>query len=111
MPPQIRFADIQLLRYEVPGFDTLSLRQKKLVYYLSEAALSGRDILWDQNCRFNLPIRRMLETVYNSIASQETASSDESENSEVSAFLTYMRQVWFANGIHHHYSMDKFHLA
>ena len=111
MPPQIRFADILLLRYEVPGFDTLSLRQKKLVYYLSEAVLSGRDILWDQNCRFNLPIRRMLETVYNSIASQETASSDESENSEVSAFLTYMRQVWFANGIHHHYSMDKFHPA
>ena len=115
----IRFADIQLLRYEVPGFDTLSLQQKKYVYFLSEAALAGRDILWDQNCRVNLPIRRMLEAVYKELiknekikiknnSSESAERTEGSEQSEVSAFLTYLRRVWFANGIHHHYSTDKF---
>ena len=98
----IRFADIQMLRYRVPGFEALTLRQKKLVYYLCEAALAGRDILWDQNCRYNLPIRRMLETVYREIPTSENRTS------EWDAFETYVKRVWFANGIHHHYSMDKF---
>lgn len=98
----IRFADIQLLRYRVPGFEALPLRQKTLVYYLSEAALAGRDILWDQNCRYNLRIRRMLEAVYKKMKAQGT------ESEELEAFETYLKRVWFSNGIHHHYSMDKF---
>lgn len=98
----IRFADIQLLRYRVPGFEALPLRQKTLVYYLSEAALAGRDILWDQNCRYNLRIRRMLEAVYKHMKAQGT------ESEELEAFETYLKRVWFSNGIHHHYSMDKF---
>lgn len=98
----IRFADIQLLRYRVPRFEALPLRQKTLVYYLSEAALAGRDILWDQNCRYNLRIRRMLEAVYKKMKAQGT------ESEELEAFETYLKRVWFSNGIHHHYSMDKF---
>lgn len=98
----IRFADIQLLRYRVPGFEALPLRQKTLVYYLSEAALAGRDILWDQNCRYNLRIRRMLEAAYKHMKAQGT------ESEELEAFETYLKRVWFSNGIHHHYSMDKF---
>ncbi len=104
----IRFADIQMLRYRVPGFDALSLRQKKLVYYLSEATLAGRDILWDQNCRFNLPIRRMLEAVYEEIKNNNSAYQD---SVEARAFVQFLYCVWFANGIHHHYSMDKFQPA
>ena len=101
-----RFADIQMLRYRVPGFDNLSLRQKTLVYYLSEAALAGRDILWDQNCRYNLPIRRMLEAVYQFLDSG--ANGRQYSEAEVDAFRTYTKRVWFANGIHHHYGCDKF---
>lgn len=97
----IRFADIQLLRYRVPGFDNLSLRQKLYVYHLSEAALSGRNILWDQNCQHNLRIRLLLEDIL-----QHSAVAHEDKDWE--AFMTYLRQVWFANGIHHHYSTDKF---
>lgn len=89
-----RFADLQLLRYRVEGFEALPLRQKRLVYYLSEAALWGRDILWDQNCALNLAARRELEAMYRRPHSQ--------------AFDTYMKRVWFSNGIHHHYSGDKF---
>ncbi len=96
-----RFADIEVLRYQVPGFETLPLRQKLLIYYLSEAALAGRDILWDQNNRFNLPLRRLLEEVY-------TAESTDRSGDDWKAFETYLKQLWFANGIHHHYSMDKF---
>ncbi len=96
-----RFADIQMLRYQVHGFDKLSLRQKTLVYYLSEAALCGRDILWDQNGRYNLRIRTMLEAVYTDYAGDRTSD-------EFKAFSTYLRQCWFGNGIHHHYSSDKF---
>jgi dipeptidyl-peptidase-3 len=96
-----RFADIEVLRYTVPGFEDLSLNQKKLVYYLTEAALTGRDIIWDQNCKWNLPIRSLLENVYTNYSGDTT-----SENYK--AFETYLKQVEFANGIHHHYSMDKF---
>ena len=97
----IRFADIQLLRYRVPGFENLSLRQKLYVYHLSEAALSGRDILWDQNCQHNLRIRLLLEDIL-------LHSAVAHEGKDWEAFMTYLRQVWFANGIHHHYSTDKF---
>ena len=95
------FADIQMLRYEVKNFDELSLDQKKLVYYLQEAALQGRDILFDQNGRHNLVIRKMLETVYTDYQGDKT--TEEWKN-----FATYMKRVWFSSGIHHHYSADKF---
>ena len=101
----IRFADIQMLRYQVPGFEALTPRQRILVYYLSEAALAGRDILWDQNCRYNLPIRRILEAVYVEMKNGKWKVKNEGE---WEAFETYLKRVWFANGIHHHYSMDKF---
>ena len=100
----LRFADIQLLRYRVPAFEGLSLRQKQYVYHLAEAALSGRDILWDQNCRHNLNIRHLLEDIL-------LHSAIAHEGKDWDAFLTYLRQVWFANGIHHHYSTDKFQPA
>ena len=100
----LRFADIQLLRYRVPAFEGLSLRQKQYVYHLAEAALSGRDILWDQNCRHNLDIRHLLEDIL-------LHSAIAHEGKDWDAFLTYLRQVWFANGIHHHYSTDKFQPA
>ena len=96
-----RFADIEVLRYEVPEFDRLSLNQKKMVYYLSQAAQSGRDILWDQNGRYNLQIRRFLENVY-------TNYKGDKNDKEFKAFEKYLKQVWFGNGIHHHYSTDKF---
>lgn len=96
-----RFADIEVLRYKVPDFDSLSVNQKALVYYLSEAALWGRDILWDQNCAVNLPLRNALEKIY-------TTYDGDRESADFKAFETYMKQVWFGNGIHHHYSMDKF---
>lgn len=89
-----RFADIQILHYKVPGFEDLPLNTKLYIYHLSEAALWGRDILWDQNGRYNLRIRRLLERIL-----PQTDNED---------FHTYIRQVWFANGIHHHYSTDKF---
>ncbi len=96
-----KFADIQMLRYEVKGFDELTLDQKKLVYYLQEAALYGRDILFDQNGRHNLVIRKMLETVYTDYQGDKTTE-------EWNAFVTYTKRVWFSSGIHHHYSADKF---
>lgn len=95
-----QFADLQVLRYEVPGFEELSLRQKQLLYHLSEAALMGRDILADQNCRYNLPVRRTLEAVY---TSYEGDRNDE----QFKALETYLKRVWFSNGIHHHYAEDK----
>lgn len=97
----IRFADIQLLRYRVPAFEALPLKRKLYIYHLAEAALWGRDILWDQNCRYNLGIRALLED----ILLHSTISHD---GGDWAAFMTYLRQVWFANGIHHHYSTDKF---
>lgn len=96
-----RFADIQLLRYQVPDFENLSLRQKQLIYFLSEAALEGRDILYDQNGKYNLRIRSMLEAVY-------TDYRGDREDSEFVQLVVYLKRVWFANGIHHHYAADKF---
>lgn len=96
-----QFADLQILRYQVPGFENLSLRQKQLLYHLSEAALMGRDILFDQNGRYNLVIRRTLETVY------QYGTVDKS-SVDYQAFEVYLKRVWFANGIHHHYGEYKF---
>ena len=96
-----RFADIEVLRYKVPDFDSLSLNQKILVYYLTEAALWGRDILWDQHNIDNLAIRDLLENVY-------TNYSGDRNSADFKAFETYVKQVWFGSGIHHHYSTDKF---
>lgn len=96
-----RFADIQMLRYQVPGFDELTLRQKTLIYHLSQASLLGRDILWDQNGRFNLRLRRILEAVY-------THFSGDRSSADFAAFAVYMKRVWFSNGIHHHYGCEKF---
>ena len=96
-----RFADIEVLRYPVPGFEELSLNQKKLVYYLTEAALAGRDILWDQNNRYNLDLRKLLENIYSNYDGAK-------DNPDFKAFETYLKQVEFGNGVHHHYSMDKF---
>ena len=95
-----RFADIEVLRYEVPGFDELSLQEKKLAYYLSEAALAGRDILYDQNYRNNLRIRHLLTAVVRSYSGDRSAEA-------YGKLLEYAKLVWYANGIHHHYSMDK----
>lgn len=96
-----RFADIEVLRYQVPDFEYLTLNQKRLVYYLTEAALWGRDILWDQNYKYNLPLRQMIEGVYSNY-------SGDRNSADFKAFENYLKQVEFANGIHHHYSMDKF---
>jgi len=95
------FADLQVLNYDIPGFDQLSLDQKKMVYYLYEAGLSGRDMIWDQNYRFNLEIRNTLEHIVSHYEGDKT--TDEWNN-----FMVYTKRVWFSNGIHHHYSMDKF---
>ena len=96
-----RFDDIKVLRYEVPGFAELPLEEKELIYYLSEAAKCGRDILFDQNFKYNLPIRRTLEVIYENYAGDR-------ETAEWTALEKYLKKVWFANGIHHHYSNDKF---
>lgn len=96
-----RFADIEVLRYKVPDFEKLTPRQKSLVYYLTEAAIAGRDILWDQNGKYNLPIRQLIENVY-------TNYSGNRESRQYKALEKYLKQIWFGNGIHHHYSMDKF---
>lgn len=96
-----RFDDIKVIRYEVPGFEQLPLEEKELIYYLSEAAKCGRDILFDQNCPVNLPVRRTLEVVYENYQGDRTSA-------EWLALEKYLKKVWFANGIHHHYSNDKF---
>lgn len=96
-----RFADIEVLRYEVPEFDRLSLNQKKMIYYLSQAAQYGRDIIWDQNGKYNLQIRKLLENIY-------TDFKGDRNSQDFKAFEKYLKQVWFGNGIHHHYSTDKF---
>ncbi|MCD7936446.1 MAG: dipeptidyl peptidase 3 [Tannerellaceae bacterium] len=96
-----KFADLEILRYQVPGFETLSLQQKQLLYHLSEAGQMGRDILFDQNGRYNLAIRRTLEAIYLNYKG-DTSGRDYQE------FETYLKRVWFANGIHHHYAEDKF---
>lgn len=95
------FGDIEVLRYEVPGFNSLSLQQKEMLYYLSQAAQAGRDIIWDQNGRYNLAIRQLLESVYNNYQGCKKCG-------DWKGFEKYLKQVWFGNGIHHHYSTDKF---
>ncbi len=96
-----RFADIEVLRYQVPGFEDLTLQQKKYIYYLSQAAVEGRDILFDQNNDRNLEIRKTLETIY--LNYKGDRNSDDFKQFEI-----YLKRIWFSNGIHHHYSMDKF---
>lgn len=96
-----QFADLQLLRYRVPDFEHLSLQQKKLVYYLTEAALHGRDILFDQNGKYNLQIRKLLEAVYLHFKGDRTCD-------DFKALEVYLKRVWFSSGIHHHYACDKF---
>lgn len=95
-----KFADVKILRYDVPGFDKLSLNQKKYIYYLGEAAKCGRDILWDQNNRYNLRVRAVLENILKTYAGDRTIP-------EFEAFVTYLKRIWFSNGIHHHYSTEK----
>ena len=96
-----RFADIEVLRYTVPGFNELTLDQKKFVYFLTEAALAGRDILWDQNGRYNLALRQLLEAVYQNYTGNRN-------DPQFKAFEKYLKQVEFGNGAYHHYSTDKF---
>ena len=96
-----RFADLQLLRYRLTGFENLSVSQKKLVYYLSKATLYGRDITFDQFGKYNLRIRKMLEAVYTDMTIDHTTD-------EFRALEVYLKRVWFSNGIHHHYGCEKF---
>ncbi|WP_299136536.1 dihydrofolate reductase [uncultured Tenacibaculum sp.] len=95
-----QFADIKVLRYQIPGFKELTLKEKQLVYYLTQAGLAGRDIMWDQNYRHNLEIRNALETV-------NTTFKGDKKSKDYVAFKTYLKRIWFSNGIHHHYSNDK----
>ncbi len=95
-----QFADIQVLRYQIPGFENLTLKEKKLVYYLTQAGLSGRDIAWDQNYQHNLEIRKALETINDNYKGDRNSE-------DYQKFMTYLKRVWFSNGIHHHYSNDK----
>ena len=95
-----QFADLRVLRYQIPGFDELTLKEKKLVYYLTQAGLAGRDIMWDQNYRHNLAIRQALEKIY-------TEYEGDKSTADWQAFEVYLKRVWFSNGIHHHYSNDK----
>ena len=96
-----QFADLKIMRYKVPGWDALSLRQKEYAYHLSEAAKYGRDITWDQYCRYNLPLRHMLENII------ENYNGDR-ENDDFKNFIVYAKRVFFSNGVHHHYAEDKF---
>jgi dipeptidyl-peptidase III len=96
-----QFADAKILRYKVPGFEELSLKQKELVYYLNQATLAGRDITYDQNYRYNLLIRKTLEAIYTGFKGDRTGA-------DFDKFTVYLKRVWFSNGIHHHYSTDKF---
>jgi dipeptidyl-peptidase-3 len=95
-----QFADVRVMRYQIPGFDELTLKEKKLVYYLTQAGLAGRDIMWDQNYRHNLRIRKVLERI-------NSRFYGDRKTEEFKAFKTYLKRVWFSNGIHHHYSNDK----
>lgn len=96
-----QFADIKILRYQIPAWEELSLQQKQLTYYLTQAGLAGRDIMYDQNYRHNLAIRRALETIYRNYEGDKS-------NENWKAFETYLKRIWFSNGIHHHYSYEKF---
>ena len=96
-----QFADIKIMQFEVPGFEKLTLQHKRLLFNLSQAALCGRDILYDQNYKYNLLVRRVLEAIY-------IGYSGDRSNNDFTAFTIYLKKVWFANGIHHHYSAEKF---
>ena len=96
-----QFADLKIMRYQVPGFEELSLKQKELIYYLSQAALCGRDIIFDQNYKYNLAIRRTLEGIVDSYKGDR-------KSADFAKFMVYTKRVWFSNGIHHHYASDKF---
>ncbi|MBI3517827.1 MAG: dihydrofolate reductase [Bacteroidetes bacterium] len=96
-----QFADLRILRYEVPGFEQLSLQQKELLYYLSEAALCGRDIMWDQNYKYNLTIRKTIDAIVESY-------KGDVNNEDYKKFMVYAKRVWFSRGIHHHYGSEKF---
>jgi len=96
-----QFADLAILRYKVEGFEELSLKQKEMLYYLHQAALSGRDIFWDQNYKHNLKVRRTLEAIVDSYSGNKA-------NDDFDKFMVYAKRVWFSSGIHHHYSNDKF---
>src|SRR5690349_2622059 len=91
-----QFADIRILRYTIPGFESLTLKQKELLYYLSEAALAGKDIIWDQNYKYNLTVRKTLETIVSSYKGDKRSE-------DWNKFMVYAKRVWFSNGIHHHY--------
>ena len=95
-----KFADIKILRYSVPEFENLDLNRKLYIYYLSQAALCGRDILWDQNNRYNLRVRALLENIW-------LTCKINRETTEFKTFTVYLKRVWFSNGIHHHYSTEK----
>lgn len=95
-----QFADLRILRYQVPGFESLKPQQKELLYYLYEAALCGRDIIWDQNCKYNLTVRKFIENVCSTYKGNR-------ESKDFKNFMVYAKRVWFSNGIHHHYSSDK----
>ena len=95
-----QFSDIKILRYQIPGWENLTLKEQKLVYYLTQAGLAGRDIMWDQNYRHNLKIRKALETIY-------TNYDGDKSSEDWKAFENYLKRVWFSSGIHHHYSNDK----
>lgn len=95
-----QFADIKILRYQIPGWEQLTLKEQKLAYYLTQAGLAGRDIIWDQNYRYNLTIRTALESIYKQYQGDKSTK-------DWNAFETYLKRIWFSNGIHHHYSNDK----
>ena len=95
-----QFGDLRILRYKSAGFDELTSKQKELLYYLYEAAHSGRDITWDQNCKYNLTVRKTIENIV-------TTYSGEKSGEKWDQFMVYAKRVWFSNGIHHHYNSDK----
>ncbi len=97
-----QFADAKILRYKVPGFEKLPLKQKELIYYLNQASLAGRDITYDQNCKYNLLVRKTLEAIY-------TGFKGDRDGGNFKKFTIYLKRIWFSNGIHHHYSTDKFY--
>jgi dipeptidyl-peptidase-3 len=94
------FADLQIMRYELPGWDKMTLKQKTFIYYLSEATLAGRDIIYDQHCKYNIAVRRTIEAIYNSYKGDR-------KSTDWKSFETYAKRVWFSNGIHHHYNESK----
>ena len=95
------FADIRVLRYQIPGWDKLTLQQQKLVYFLTQAGYEGRDIIWDQNYRHNITIRKALENIVANYKGDQTSA-------EWNSFMDYTKRIWFSNGIHHHYANYKF---